>query len=58
MHKGEVTKSTRTEIITAVAFQMYACTQYPTPEEYTAVCNGLIEKYPILKDTIGTGIVS
>ena len=56
--KGEVTKSARTEIITAIAFQVYTYTQYPSPEEYTTVRNELISKYPILKDTIGSGIVS
>ena len=33
-------------------------TQYPTPEEYNEVCKILIQKHPILKDTIGNGYVS
>ena len=55
---GQITKAARIEIITALAFQIFAHTEYPTPDEYKAVCSMLIAKYAVLKDTIGNGIVS
>ena len=52
---GQITKA---EIVTAIAFRIFAFTEYPTSDEYKAVCSMLIGKYSVLKDTIGNGIVS
>ena len=53
-----ITKGVRVEIVTALAFEIWNHTQYPSGEEYNAVCNMLVKEYPILKDTIGNGYVS
>ncbi len=37
---------------------LFAYTQYPTSSEYNQVCDRLVQKYPVLKDTIGIGYVS
>ena len=58
LEKGEVTNSVRCEVVSAICVPMYAQCQYPTSEEYTAVCKQLIQKYPVLKDTYGNGYVS
>ena len=54
----EVTRGVRVDIITALAFEVWNSTQYPTPDEYTAVCQKLVSTYPSLKDTVGNGYVS
>ena len=56
--KKMVTNSARIEIVTAVAYQLFAITDYPTKQEYDSVCRALITRYPVLKDTIGNGFVS
>ena len=53
-----ITKSARIEIVAAIAFHVYTHTQYPTSQEYTEVCEKLVQKYPVLKDTVGNGYVS
>jgi len=53
-----ITKGVRIEIVTALAFEIWNHTQYPSGEEYNAVCTKLVKEYPILKDTIGNGYVS
>ena len=53
-----ITKGVRVEIVTALAFEIWNHTQYPSGEEYNAVCTMLVKEYPILKDTIGNGYVS
>lgn len=58
LESGEIIKAVRTEIINAVALQLFQYTTLPMPEEYTGVCVKLITAYPVLKDTIGNGYVS
>jgi len=53
-----ITKGVWVEIVTALAFEIWNHTQYPSGDEYNAVCTMLVNKYPILKDTIGNGYVS
>ena len=54
----KVTRSVRIEVVTSLAYQLYSCTTYPSSEDYSNVCHQLVTKYPVLKDTIGNGIVS
>lgn len=54
----KLSKGIRTEIISAIAWEVWRHTQCPTPEEYNAVCKLLIQTHPILKDPIGNGFVS
>ena len=37
--------------------QMWCHTHYPTSEEYTGVLRLLVDKYSVLKDKFGNGIV-
>ena len=53
-----ITKGVRTEICEVLSYRIFAVTEYPTSAEYTAICLGLVTKYPVLKDTIGNGYVS
>lgn len=53
-----ITKSARIEICDMLAHKVYAITEYPTSQEYNAVCQALVLKYPVLKDTLGNGFVS
>ena len=57
-YKGEILKGTRTEIVNAIALQMWCHTQYPTSGKYTGALRMLVDKYPVLKDKFGNGIVS
>lgn len=52
------TKATRQEINAMLSSMMWTKTMYPTPYEYTEVCRKLITKYPKLRDSTGSGIVS
>lgn len=55
---GHITKRVRTEIIQSISSLMMIHTKTPTSEQYNTVCRKLIEKYPKLKDDIGsTGFV-
>ena len=56
--KGEILKGTRTDIVNAIALQMWCHTQYPTPSEYNGALRMLVDKYPVLQDKFGNGIVS
>ena len=58
LDNGQITKAVCSEIISAIALQLFQSTSHPTPEEYTGVCIKLISMYPVLKDTIGNGYVS
>ena len=58
IESGSVTAVARRRIITFLRNLMAAHTRYPTPEQYTTICNKLIEKFPNLKDTVGPVIVS
>ena len=54
----KMSKGMRIEMVTALAFEIWNHTQYPSGDEYNAVCSMLVNKYPFLKDTIGNGYVS
>jgi len=58
IQRGEVTKGVRSEVIAALAWEVWRHTQYPTFEEYNEICQSLVRKHPILRDTIGNGYVS
>ena len=58
MKSRMITKAVRAEICEILSYQVFAVTEYPTSAEYTAICQGLVTKYPVLKDTIGNGFVS
>ena len=58
LSKGEIKRSVGSEIVTAIGIQMWSHTHYPTSQEYTGVLRMLVEKYPVLKDKFGNGIVS
>ena len=56
---GVLLKKHRTEIVQSMSMSMLVYTKSPTSEQYTKVCEKLIEKYPTLKDDVGTsGFVS
>lgn len=52
-----IVKSTRSDIIESVGHQMWIHGTHPSPDEYTDVCRLLIKKFPVLRDTLGNGIV-
>ena len=52
-----ITKTVQSEVVEVIAYQVFAITMYPTLDEYTAICQALITKYPTLADTIGNGYV-
>ncbi len=56
--EGKVASGPRCEVIQAVAFAVWNHTHQPTPLQYTEICMKIVEKYPSLKDTIGTVYVS
>ena len=58
METKMITKSVRAEICEVLSYRVFAVTEYPTSAEYTAICRGLVAKYPVLMDTIGNGFVS
>ena len=58
LEKKEVTKGVRSEIVNVVAYEIWRYTQFPKSEDYNSVCLAVVNKYPILKDTIGTPFVS
>ena len=56
---GVLLKKHRIEIVQALSTSMLVYTKCPTGEHYNKVCEKLIEKYPTMKDEIGTsGYVS
>ncbi len=50
-----VTKTVRSEIITVIAMGMWQVTSHPTSPEYTDICKQLVQKFPVLKESQGTG---
>lgn len=58
LESQKISKGTRSEIVTCLGFEIWRHSQYPTGDEYNAVCSMLVTAYPILKDTIGNGYVS
>jgi len=58
IQKSQVSKGVRTEIVSCIAWEIWQCTQFPSSEDYSAVCKMLVQQYPILRDTIGNGYVS
>ena len=58
LENKNVTAGVRTEVIGVIACEVWRYTQYPKKDEYNWVCQALVNKYPVLKDTIGTPYVS
>ena len=55
---NSIMKGVRSEIITRLAWEIWQHIQYPSSEDYNKICKMLVQKHPILKDTIGNGYVS
>ena len=56
---GVISSKTQQEIAQTLRMHILQHTRYPSPEEYTSVCQQLILKFPKLRDTIGSnGFVS
>lgn len=59
IRSGVVTSKARREITQTLRTLIVQNTHYPTPDEYTSVCQKLVVKFPKLKDTLGSnGFVS
>ena len=59
LKSGKLTRPNRTEIVQALSTAMLVYTKVPTKEQYNTVCQKLIERFPVLKDDVGTtGYVS
>ena len=58
IERKSVTKSVRINVTESLGQQMWVHTKYPLPAEYTGVLEMLLNKYPVLGDCIGNGIVS
>ena len=55
---GIMPTTARIEIIDAMYTRMIQHRPYPTSHEYTVICHRLVEKFPNLRDSVGSGIVS
>ncbi len=55
---GHLTSAAKRKIVTLLRALIVQHTLYPSSEQYVAVCNKLVQKYPKLRDPIGSGIVS
>lgn len=53
-----ISSTSRIEIIDALYTRMIQHRSYPTPYEYSVVCYRLVERFPTLQDSVGSGIVS
>lgn len=59
IQSGIITSKARREIVQTLRTIILQNTMYPTSEQYTAVCQKLIVKFPKLVDTLGSnGYVS
>lgn len=56
--KMTITGAVHCEIVSTLATLMMVHTMYPTPEQYTTVCQKLVVEYEILHDGFGYGYVS
>ena len=56
--KMTITGAVRSEIVSALATLIMVHTSYPTPEQYTTVCQKLVEEFNILQDGFRCGYVS
>ena len=45
---SQITRSTRSEITAAMTFEVWKHTQYPTADDYNAICKLLAEKHSAL----------
>jgi hypothetical protein len=55
---GDVGKSPRSEIVSALHSRMLQFKDFPTSFEYKKACERLVEKYPVLVDKSSSGYVS
>ena len=53
---GVITDKARKQIVQVLRTYITKYTLYPSPEQYTAVCQQLITKFPKLKDQEGLSI--
>lgn len=58
IQSGVLTKSSRDEIVGAIASRMIQVTRTPTPSEYQGIRKKLVLEYPTLQDPFGNGCVS
>lgn len=58
LKSGTPTGRARDDIVDSLATVMMVHTMHPAGSEYNIVCRKLIERYPTLKDSVGTGYVS
>jgi len=49
---SQITRSTRSEITAAMTFEVWKHTQYPTADDYNAICKLLAEKHSALINRI------
>ena len=52
IQRAQISKGVRTEIVSCIAWEIWQSTQFPSSEDYSAVCKMLVQKHPILRDTI------
>ncbi len=57
LQEGVMTGSTKTKFIGNVAAAVFSFKSYPTKDEYTHIGQQIINKYPFLKSSTGTGYV-
>lgn len=55
---GVISSKARSEIIRVLQTLVLQHTQYPNHNQYESVCEKLVTKYVLLKDTVGCGWVS
>ena len=58
LENKDVSSRVCAELIGVTAYEIWRHTQCPKKDEYNWVCQAIINKYPVLKDTIGTLYVS
>ena len=57
LKRGAPNGKARDDIINSVATAMLVHTMHPTGANYNCICQRLVEKHPVLKDSIGSGYV-
>ena len=55
---GVVSARARREIVQTLRTLVLQYTRYLSSEQYNAVCSSLVQQFPTLKDSIGSGYVS
>ena len=55
--KMAITSAVRCEIVSTLATMVMVHTMYPTPEQYSFICQKLVKEHEILHDGFGCGYV-